>query len=570
MRTPRHALLGASLLALVCCREHHDQPVPIASAALASLPLRIVVPTAQPVAPPSRPLELGEALDLPVRDGQRSPGTSIEVRVLPERRPGEQLDTSHLRHRVPLTRSLRGALSGTPGNVKWVPHEATDVSGLGAAPFVVVGAKTGLWLHERRSLARRARLVGVGIRALSANPDGSLLAYATDKGDVEIIGWPSLRAVARRALWASRLHWSSDGRWLGIATSSDDAALFDAKAQRFLVVNTQDDTHDVAPLPGDAGLAVVANDSDAMQLFDVPRRKKLAEGRSTGRDLIAAAYDPGRREIIVGGDANSIEWYDEKDLSTPRRSRTFDADIYGLVCCRQGHLVVAFDERALALLSPSGETRALVGPLDGWSGTYSGRAALLDDDRVMAVLGGEAFVWEPGVSMTQAIEYGRRYEGPSDDHVLSVTADDIVALAVRDPGTTIVRVRKGAPALDVEAEAIGSTDVFAAHVSVTAAPDGARVVQVLDSHSSPPRSELALLSRGGALSEWMKAPAACGKAVKKLWRGRDEAHWVMMMWDGSSCEIAREPLGVQPLDLTVNPKRGSIRWDGKKQRYVVQ
>jgi len=569
MRALLLSLFATSLVGFMGCRERHEQPPPIESAAPTSVPAATA--SASATRPPAfKALELGDAPELPVRDGQRSSGTSIEVRALPDRRPGYALDTTNLRERVPLTRSFRGALLGTPGKLKFVPHEATDVAGLGATPFVLIGAETGLWLHERGSLARRAHLTDVGIRALATNPAGDLLAYATGKGDVEIIAWPSLKLVARKAQWASRLHWSSDGRWLGIATWTDYALLFDAKNKRFITVNTHDDTHDVAPLPGDEGLAIVANDSNALQLYDMLQDKMIAQGQDSGRDLISAAYDPTRRQLIVGGNDNSIYWYNQDTPTIPHTRKTFEADIYGLVCCRKGSLVVAFDERALALLEPSGEIETLVGPLNGWAGTYSGRVALLDDGQIMAVLGGEAFLWNPKTSFVQASEYGRMYQGPSEDDAFSVTTEDIVMRVVRDSGTTIARVRNDKPAMDVEAEPIGSTDVFVANVFVTAAPDGVRIVQVLDlQFSSPPRAEFALLPRGGQLSAWKTAPTECRKSVKRMERGRDDAHWVLVLWDGSLCEVSRDPFDVKALELKVDPKQGRIQWDAKKNQYVA-
>lgn len=563
-------LLVTSLVALEGCRERHEQPPPIESAAPIPMPAPAAIASAAASnTPASTPIELDTAPELPVRDGQRSSGTSIEVRVFSDRRPGTVLDTKNLRERVPLTRSFRGALVGTPGNVKFVPHEATDVAGLGSAPFVLIGSGTGLWLHERRSLARRARLTGVGIRAVSTNPAGTLLAYATDNGDVEVVAWPSLTLVARKKQWAARLHWSNDGRWLGIATWTDDAVLFDPNTKKFITVNTHDDTHDVAPLPGEAGLAIVANDSNAMQLFDMLHGKMVAEGQDSGRDLISAAYDHVRKQIIVGGNANTIHWYNEAKPITPHTIKLFEADIYSLQCCRKGNLVVAFDERALALLSPSGEMESLVGPLNGWAGTYSGRLARLDDEQIMAVLGGEVFVWNPDVSFSQATDYGRMYHGPDADSVYSITADDIVMPVVRDSGTTIARVPKGPPAIDVEAQALGHTEVFAAHVVITAAPDGVRIVQALDNHHIPTAVfDLALLPRKGTLSEWKSAPAGCRNSIKKLERGRDEAHWVMMMEDGSLCEVSRDPFEVRPLELKVDPKKGLVKWDGKTNQYV--
>lgn len=570
MRSLIVPLLATLLLTLGACRDRREQPPPIESAAPAPAPAPIATASAAASnLPASKPIELGEAPELPVKDGQRSSGTSIAVRVLPDRRPGEVLDTKNLRERVPLTRSFRGALVGTPGKVKFVPHEAKDVAGLGAAPFVLVGAATGLWLHERHSLARRARLTEVGIRAVATNPAGDLVALATEKGDVEIVAWPSLNLVARKAQWATRLHWSSDGRWLGIATWTDDAVLFDSKTKRFITVNTHDDTHDVAPLPGGEGLAIVANDSNALQLYDMLQGKMVAEGKDSGRDLISAAYDPARRQLIVGGNANSIYWYDQANLATPRVIKTFEADIYGLQCCHKGNLAVAFDERALALLNPSGEMETLVGPLNGWAGTYSGRIALLDDEQILAVLGGEVYLWNPNVSFSQATDYGRMYLGPRDDAVYSITSDDIVMPVVRDSGTTIARAPNGAPTMDIEAEALGHTNVFAAYVVVTAAPDGVRIVQALDNHHIPkPRFDFALLPRGGKLSEWKTAPEECRKGVKVMERGRDDAHWVLILHDGSSCEVSREPFDVKPLELKVDPKKGRVRWDAKKNQYV--
>lgn len=569
MRVLVVSLLAISLTGLTACRERPEQSASIASSTPPVEPASVAsASVADTAVPPWRPLELGEAPELPVRDGQRSSGTSIEVTAMPDRRPGALLDMTNLRERVPLTRAVRGALVGAPGKVKFEPHEAEDVAGLGATPFVLVGASTGLWLHERKSLARRARLMGVGIRAAATNPAGDVVAYATEKGDVEIVAWPSLKLVARKAQWATRLHWSSDGRWLGIATWTDNAVLFDTKTKRFITVNTQDDTHDVAPLPGEEGLAIVANDSNALQLYDMPHGKMIAEGQSSGRDLISAAYDPVRKQLIVGGNANSIHWYDQYKPTVPRVRQTFEADIYGLLCCHKGNLVVAFDERALALLDGNGKIESLVGPLNGWAGTYSGRIALLDDEQILAVLGGEVFLWNPKVSFAQAVDYARMYGGPTGESNYSETSDDIVMRVVRDPGTTIARVSRGKPTMDIEAEVLGHTDAFAAHVGFAAAPDGTRIVQILDNFGGHDRFEFALLPRGGALTEWKAAPAGCRKGIKFMERGSDETHWVLTAGDGSVCEVSGKPFEVKALALTVDAKKGRAQWDAEKNQYV--
>lgn len=542
-------------------------PLPSESSSATAPSPTSAAPSTTAPAPTTGPLPLGDPPNLALTEGQRSPGTSIEVRLLPERRPGELLDTDHLRERVPKTRAIRGSRVAGPKGVQFVPHHAFDVAGLGPAPFFVVGSATGLWLHERRSLARRARLVAAPVTALAASPDGSMLAYAVEPGNtgyIEIIRWPSLAPVARFKRWAFRLQWSTDGRWLAIASAKDRAVLYDVQSRTTHDFNTHDDVHDVAPVAGRPGVAIVAGDSNQMTLVDIVHHKELATGPDMGRDVRAAVHDPVHGRLVAGGDANSIHWYSEKAPETPLFTRTFKADIYGLACCREGDVAVVFDERALGLLDENGEFTHLVGPVGGsWSGVYSGHLALLDDGDILGELGGEVYLWKPGVSLAQATEYGR----VADE--VSVTRSDTVVEGVRDDGTPLMRIPGGEPALDVEGEVLGIADEVQDFVRVLASGEGTRLVTVLlDNHRSNERWQMSLVPPGAPMSPWAPMSPECA-GIARFERGRDDDHWITVSWRGDVCEVTRDALALKSLNARTDPKKGRIRWDSKAARYAI-
>ncbi len=70
-------------------------------------------------------------------------------------------------------------LSGSIVRGSFRTHDVTYAVFVGGESWILAQERTGLWLHEATSLARRVRLAHGPITGLTASADGSRFAFAT-------------------------------------------------------------------------------------------------------------------------------------------------------------------------------------------------------------------------------------------------------------------------------------------------------------------------------------------------------------------------------------------------------
>ena len=361
-----------------------------------------------------RPVPLGPTPRLPLPE--LLPVGASEACLLPERRVGARGDTSTLPVDGDFERPLRGAIfPGEDGALRFVPHAARSVAPVGDGTWFVVAGPTGLWLHETRTLAMRARLMPPPVVDVAVSPDGATIAYAIGKPDdkkarVEVVSFPSLASLVSFPEVAppSRMRFSADGARVAMAGAYVN--LLDITSRESHVVGGG--SNDVFPMPGRPDQVAVASNRDTIDIHGVSKPSYESVFDSTllmsgyrathggmARDQRAVTFDPVTGILVGGGDDNRV-WR----FSGERLLDVFElnGNIIDVACCtgkapseRTAYFAVDNFSVAAVRLQDGKVGPWLAGINTHGTDWISVRLALLPDDELLVAGAGRLARWEP-------------------------------------------------------------------------------------------------------------------------------------------------------------------------------
>ncbi len=418
---------------------------------------------------------------------------------------------------VPST-ALRGALQRDADGVHFRSHTAIAATAIGDQSWLLVLARSGIWLLERATLAVRARLETNGEGDIAASPDGSRFAFGRcveARCTLEIRAFPSL--VAEKSIPIDRPHrvrFSPDGLRIAVAsTKKNSATLIDLARHEVVVRHVEgSDVNDVVILPVGSLIAYGTNEDetvvhDWMTHKDLWRDRPSVRASGRGFDQNAIAYDARTDALFTGGNDNTVWRVDGIAAGAPKLDlggAAFANDVVDLAVLPSGRTLVALDSGSLEVVDlrrAPGASPVRLPALGSSVGLISlgARVSTAGDD-VVGVLGGVAVRWAPEANVARpepkrgCLGAGRTTSVPPprpratrsdrfsryDDWTVSEGREDTVFLGTASlSGFTypVARVPLHPPEpLDVAAQVLGDV-AFEMHSPLIAAlRDGTRIL----------------------------------------------------------------------------------------------
>lgn len=344
--------------------------------------------------------ELGEAPALPIEGKGRG---AFEVETIDERLEPLRIEVGALQIPSDL-KDVRGAWLGRPlGEPGYVMHDVKGAVFVLGEEWILAQTSTGLWLHEGRTLARRARVARPPIDALTASRDGSRFAFASGQR-LTVAEFPSLRTVASATIpRPHRIRMSPSGGSVAVASQRDEAvALIDVGSNKIWRFEVNDEVNDAIPLDGHPGEVAYADDSDDVfvrRMTDGAVLFSSLHAKPPGyptRDMNGVAYDP-ESDTLFGGSEDNAVWKYEGWRDTVRWSRSDDypGDVDVIVFQPKvggGRIIAGLDSQAVVVESPRG---ARLGPFGDRIFSDPIDVSLGKEGTILTAMNGRLGRWNP-------------------------------------------------------------------------------------------------------------------------------------------------------------------------------
>ncbi|MDI1434605.1 WD40 repeat domain-containing protein [Polyangium sorediatum] len=532
-----------------------------------------------------RPVPLGPTLRLPIPE--TLPEGAPAPLLLPERRVGARGDTSTLPVDGDFERPLRGAiLPGEDGALRFVPHAARSVAPVGDGTWFVVASPTGLWLHETRTLAMRARLAPPPVLNVAASPDGTRIAYAIGKPDdrkarVEVVSFPSLAPLASFPEVAppSRMRFSADGARVLMAGAYVN--LLDITSRESRVVGS--DSNDVFPMPGRPDQVAVASNRDTIDIygygvskpssyesvFDSTSAMNVYRATHGGmaRDQRTVTFDPVTGILAGGGDDNRVWRFEGERLLDVFE---LDGNVVDVACCtgkapseRTAYFAVDNFSVAAVRLQDGKVGPWLSGINTHGTDWISVRLALLPDEELLVAGAGRLARWEPA---HRALVVSHDYMAM---HFQVSASNRHDSLFVGCDGPTrercaVEHIAHGAPAADVATARVG--EVALEKIEQVIALEGGffALIGVKNNHLA-----VVFVKPGTRPDPPIEVPGSAPTLKKELYavRARDGAVAFYDI-DVQIFEVTRNPQDARLLGQAPRDNPGRVVWDEEAGCWV--
>lgn len=357
-----------------------------------------------------------------------------------------------------------GSVVEGDGGLTFVVDFANQVVPIGDTPHFLVGAKTGLWLHQNENLSRLARLLPPPVGPIAVSPDGRLLAvspYPFEQGrsfdgvrevpevEVRLYELPSMRQVGRvlRTSTPYRMRFSSGGDFLATGSWDGMVTLIDFGQGEVLEERTGDAITDIIPLSIFPKQVLYTDFDDDISIHDFTTDERVFFHHYRSDQMVAVA-GPNEEFLVVGGDNNTIStihhtangWELAKTASTDGNARS-------AACCWQGNAVVGVDTAGIYVVGPDGNRidehrlETMLSNMD----SVSMDLAVASDQRVLMTIQGRLLSWDPEThDMTRSLDYhhvSRRHETGQGGYLIRRTAPirgvDLHFARTAEPGVAV-------------------------------------------------------------------------------------------------------------------------------------
>ena len=361
---------------------------------------------------------------------------------------------------VPFTGSV---VDGSEG-ATFVVDYANQVVPIGDTPHFLVGARTGLWLHQNEGLLRLARLLPPPIGPIAVSPDGRLLAVSPhpfEQGrsfdgvrevpevELQLYELPSLRQVGSvvRTSTPYRMRFSSGGEFLATASWDGTVTLVDFTGDQVQEHRTGDAITDVLPLSTYPHQVLATDFDDDFWIYDFSS-SEIVFFQHYRSDQMVAVAGPNEEFLVVGGDNNTITTVHHTANGWERANTArSDGNARSAACCWQGNALVGVDTAGVYVVGPDGnridENRldTMLSNMD----SVSMDLAVASDQRVLITVQGRLLSWNPASGdMTRSLDYhnvSQQYETGRGAHLLRRTAPirgiDLHFAPLGEPGVAV-------------------------------------------------------------------------------------------------------------------------------------
>ncbi|MDC0740728.1 WD40 repeat domain-containing protein [Polyangium mundeleinium] len=528
-----------------------------------------------------RPIPLGPAPRLPLPETLPE-GTPAPL-LLAERRGGTRGDPSTLPVDGDFERALRGAvLPGEDGALGFVPHAARSVAPVGDGTWFVVASPTGLWLHETRTLAMRARLAPPPVLDVAASPDGTRIAYAIGKPDdkkarVEVVSFPSLAPLASFPDVAppSRMRFSADGARVAMAGAYVN--LLDITSRESHVVGGG--SNDVFPMPGRPDQVAVASNRDTIDIHRVSQPSYeyvfdstvLMNGyraghRGIARDQRAVTFDPVTGILAGGGDDNRVWRFAGERLLDVFE---LDGNVVDVACCtgkapseRTAYFAVDNFSVAAVRLQDGKVGPWLAGINTHGTDWISVRLALLPDDELLVSGAWRLARWEPA---HRALVVSHDYMAM---HFQASVSNRQETLFVGCDGPrercAVEHIAYAAPAADVATARVGEVSLEKIEQVIALEGGYFALIGVKNNHLG-----VAFVKPGTLPEPPIEVPGSPPTLRKGGHGVRADGAVAFFDLDGQVYEVTRSPRDARLLGKAQRDDPGRVVWDEKAGCWVL-
>jgi hypothetical protein len=308
-----------------------------------------------------------------------------------------------------------GAITGEGTARRFALHQVNDVAVLGDGPYLLAAGRSGLFLHDGLTLARRARLIEAPALAVAASPDGRRAAVLLEAASPDASGSralvvfdpDTLEVIARlEGAPPGRLRFSPDGERVVIASPEKRLFVWDGDTDAPRVVETPDELSDAAFAPDHPDVVAYVGEQNQIQYRSLETGEPIAQSGGaalrTRRDLNTLALVPSAGLTVAGGDDNRVHLYRGMlgERAEEIASIELDGNVEDLACCRGSRFVAGTDEGQIQWFDGATRVRSL-GPLVPTILGGSIRLSLYGDD-VVGALFGQLFRWTAGDVVVRA------------------------------------------------------------------------------------------------------------------------------------------------------------------------
>lgn len=459
--------------------------------------------------PPQAPIALGAEPAWPLPDDLPD---DASVERLRDRTPGTS--GAFVLGEIPdVETPVRGAVvPWHDGSPRFHPHNPLSATSLGSGDWLLVLARSGLWLVEAGTLAVRARLVKSVYGDVAASPDGSRFAYGRCENKqcfVDIRSFPSLTLVWSAPMDAPhRIRFSPSGSHLAVASASrDSATVVDVENRSVHLLRARNDVNDALILSVDKQLVAYGTDSNVgvirnwvTQEIVYDTQAAMRARKPRGFDQNATAYDPVRDDWYVGGNDDVVWRFGGVKTGAPyyKGHMGFANDVEDLAILSNGDVLVGLDSGSIDLwrVSSDESRKPALGASVGLI-SWGARLNLDAKGNVLAVLGGTVIRWKPGDDLVAQASFF----GSAVNWKQSYTTEDVVLWSsTKESSSSHVFQRaplKASDPLTVVARPIGTIEIENQTPDVRVLKDGTRLIL---GEGPDQRLRVYRLPPGGALS----------------------------------------------------------------------
>lgn len=387
---PLTPLIALSLLAVIVASGCKDEAPPAA-------------PVAAPAAPRVSPCP-ADAATIPAMPLAASGENTLTVEALPTPTRGRCVRETEIMGYETVT-ARHFARVETAQGARLMPHRVHAFDAIVPKSVLLVGADSGLWVHDAGSLARLGRIVARRIVDVAVSEDGARFAYVTKDRDPEdaprtlvLVDVATLGVVRTfEGVPEGRLHLADDGHAAVLAAQDDGVKLYDDGGGVLSWV-ANDTVRDAVIVPGSRTMVAYVGHDNYVGFHDMASGAEVQASRGgafvTRRDLESVRMHAPTGRTFAGGADNELHVYtgmmrnDAREVAHVR----LEGNVVDVACCSGEHVVAVTDVAHVVWLNGQYQLLREIGPFLPDAASVDARVELVGD-RTFVNLFGRIFAW---------------------------------------------------------------------------------------------------------------------------------------------------------------------------------